>query len=110
MQNAGLKDAHHIYQDAAVRDLAGYSKHDALTVQIQGPANQIGTPHYTATQAQGVLDGGILRAERSIAYKSLRKAGFTKNQAKYLVREADKYFDDLGHTSNSTTRMPGNRR
>ncbi len=110
MQNAGLKDAHHIYQDAAVKNLDGYSKYDALTVQIEGPANKIGTLHYNATQAQGVLDGGILRAERGIAYKSLRKSGFTKNQAKYLVREADKYFDDLGHTLDSTTRMPGNRR
>ncbi|AJQ29481.1 RHS repeat-associated core domain-containing protein [Pelosinus fermentans] len=110
MQNAGLKDAHHIYQDAAVRELEGYSKYDALTVQVQGPANKVGTPHYKLTQAQNVLDGGTLKAERSIAYKSLRKGGFTVDQSKYLVREADKYFEHLGHHLDSATRWPGNRK
>lgn len=110
MQNAGLKDAHHIYQDAAVRELEGYSKNDALTVQVQGPPNKVGTVHYNLTQAQNILDGSTLGAERSIAYKSLRKGGFTVDQAKYLVREADKYFEDLGHNLDSITRWPGNRR
>ncbi len=110
MQKAGLKDAHHIYQDAAARELKGYSRYDALTVQIQGPANKVGTPHYIATQVQGAGGSGTLGIERNIAYKSLRKSGFSVEQSKYLVREADKYFNDLGHNLNSATRVPGNRK
>ena len=42
--SAGLKDAHHVIQDAAVRDLPGYDTNKAPGVQLEGPSTQIGTP------------------------------------------------------------------
>ncbi len=111
MSNAKLKDAHHVYQDKAVENLAGYSRRKAINVQVQGPANKIGTPHYKATLTQTRSKSfGTLGIERIISYRSLRNAGFTKKQSKYIVRQADLYFEYLGHNANSITKKPGNRR
>ena len=52
---------------------------------------------------------GTLGIERNIAYKSLKKSWFSVEQAKYLVREADKYFEDLGYNLYSLTRRLENR-
>jgi hypothetical protein len=58
LRAAGLKDAHHVIQDAAVRDLPGYDTQLAPGVQLEGPSTAVGTPHYSATQAQRAAGGG----------------------------------------------------
>jgi RHS repeat-associated protein len=110
LRAAGEKDAHHIIQDAAVRDVPGYSRSKAPAVQVDGPANVKGTPHYSATQVQRQAGGGTYGAERRIAYKALRVAGMSSTQAKDLVRGADKYFKTLGLNLESLLRTPGNRK
>ncbi|MHB8875584.1 MAG: RHS repeat-associated core domain-containing protein, partial [Myxococcaceae bacterium] len=70
LRASGLKDAHHPIQDAAVRDLPGYDTNAAPGVQLKGPANEPGTPHYEATQAQRQAGGGTYAAERRIGYKA----------------------------------------
>ena len=50
--SSGQKDAHHIIQDAAVRDILGYNRMDAPAIQLDGPSNVVGTEHYYATITQ----------------------------------------------------------
>ncbi|KLU74971.1 DNRLRE domain-containing protein [Clostridium botulinum] len=105
-----VKDAHHIIQDAAMRNIHGYKRRNAPAIQLKGPANKIGTPHYYATKVQRTAGGGTYGAERRIGYKTLRKAGLSIEEAKNAIRSADKYFmDELGLNLDSITRMPGNR-
>ena len=109
--SSGQKDAHHIIQDAAVRDISGYNRMDAPAIQLDGPSNVVGTEHYYATITQRKNGGGTYGAERGIAYMSLRKAGLSVDDAKAAVRGADDYFmGQLGLTLDSPTRTPGNRR
>jgi len=110
LRSAGLKDAHHVIQDAAVRDLAGYDTNAAPGAQLAGPASRRGTPHYAATQIQREAGGGTYAAERRIAYKALRRAGFTANEARATIHRADTYFRSLGVLPETRTRIPGNRR
>jgi hypothetical protein len=109
LRSAGVKDAHHVIQDAAVRDLPGYDTNKAPGVQLEGPSTKIGSPHYKATQAQRLPGGGTYGAERRIGYRSLREAGYTKEQARAAIFEADKYFESIGVTQDTLTRSPGNR-
>jgi hypothetical protein len=44
LRSAGKKDAHHVIQDAAAKDLPGYHTNAAPGVQLRGPANTPGTP------------------------------------------------------------------
>ena len=111
LKDAGYKDAHHIIQDAAVRDIDGYNKGSAPAIQLEGPSNQVGTEHYIATTVQRWGGGGTYGQERGIAYMALRKAGFTIEESKAYVRYADNYFmGELGLTLDSPTRIPGNRK
>lgn len=52
LRDAGKKGAHHIIQDAASKDLPGYNTNKALGIQLEGPANKVGSAHHTATQVQ----------------------------------------------------------
>ncbi len=106
----GLKDAHHVIQDAAVRDLPGYNTNLAPGVQLKGPSTLANSPHYLATQAQRISGGGTYGAERDIAYRSLRAAGYTDATASQALKEADAYFASIGVTPTTPTRIPGNRR
>ncbi|MCR5103546.1 MAG: hypothetical protein K6B68_03715 [Eubacterium sp.] len=111
LREAGYKDAHHIIQDAAVKDIEGYNKGSAPAIQLEGPSNQVGTEHYIATTVQRQGGGGTYGQERGIAYKALRKAGFSIDESKVYVRYADNYFmGELGLTLDSPTRIPGNRK
>ena len=111
LREAGYKDAHHIIQDAAVKDIEGYNKGSAPAIQLEGPSNQVGTEHYIATTVQRQGGGGTYGQERGIAYKALRKAGFSIEESKAYVRYADNYFmGELGLTLDSPTRIPGNRK
>jgi RHS repeat-associated protein len=109
LREAGERDAHHVIQDAAVRDIKGYQTNAAPGVQLQGPSNVRGTPHYEATQVQRQSGGGTYGAERRIGYKALRRAGRSKEEARGEIERADKYFNNLGVTKETETRIPGNR-
>ena len=110
LRAAGLQDAHHVIQDAAVRDLPGYDTQLAPGVQLEGPSTSVGTPHYLATQAQRAAGGGTYAAERDIAANSLRAAGYSEAQIQQALSEADNYFQSIGVNSTAPTRIPGNRR
>ncbi len=109
LRRAGVKDAHHIIQDAAVRDIPGYSQGDAPAVQLPGPSTRVGSPHYEATQVQRQAGGGTYAAERRIGYKALRRGGLSPADAKANINNADAYFQSLGVTPSTPTRIPGNR-
>lgn len=104
-------DSHHIIQDAAARELPGYSYGKAPAMQLKGPSSQVGTEHFYATQAQsGFQGGGTYGAERRAAYYALRKAGIDINEAKAAIRYADQYFmKQLGLSLDSPMRIPGTR-
>ena len=109
LRAAGLRDAHHVVQDAAVRDLPGYNTQLAPGVQLPGPSTAVGTPHYIATQVQRQAGGGTLAAEMRIGYKALRQAGYSEAQARQIIAESDAYFRRIGATPSTPTRIPGNR-
>jgi RHS repeat-associated protein len=109
LRSAGLKDAHHIIQDAAVRDLPGYNSRLAPGVQLRGPSTALGTPHYLATQVQRQAGGGTYAAERRIGYKALRAAGYSEGDARQAIKQVDAFFDSIGVTPSTSTRIPGNR-
>ena len=110
LRRAGLQDAHHVVQDAAVRNLPGYSRNAAPAVQLPGPSTRVGSPHYNATQAQRRTGGGTYGAERRVSYRALREAGMSPQQARAAVERSDEYFRSIGVTRSTTTRIPGNRR
>lgn len=110
LRDAKLKDAHHVNQDAAVRDLPGYNTNAAPGVPLQGPANVPGTPHQLTRPVQRQAGGGTYAAERRIGYNALRKAGVDKTDARQAIGEADDYFQSIGVTPSTPTRIPGDRR
>jgi len=103
------KEAHHVIQDAAVRDLPGYSRSRAPAIILPGPSTKVGSPHYCATQIQRQRGGGTYAAERRIGYKALRRGGVNRNDARDIIKEADDYFFNLGVTPQTPTRIPGGR-
>jgi hypothetical protein len=110
LRKAGKQDAHHIIQDASVKDVPNYKTNAAPGVQLPGPANKAGTPHNVATAVQRQRGGGTYASERRIAYKSLRRAGLSRAEARRELRRADNYFRSLGLTPTTQTRIPGNRK
>lgn len=106
----GAKDSHHIIQDAAVKEIPGYSRQKAPAVQLEGPSNVRGTQHYKATQVQRQAGGGTYGAERRIGYKALRTAGLSVEHSKALIIGADIYFKTLGIDFSSVLRIPGKRK
>ena len=88
----------------------GYDTQLAPGVQLEGPSTAVGTPHYLATQAQRATGGGTYAAEREIAASSLRAAGYSEAQIQQALSEADNYFQSIGVSSTTPTRIPGNRR
>ncbi len=104
-------DGHHIIQDVAVRDLPGYSFGNAPAVRLAGPASEVGSPHYKATQIQRRSGGGTYASERRIGYRALCDAGLSRADARASIEYADRYFiDDLEIDFNTETRIPLNRR
>lgn len=110
LRKEGKKDAHHIIQDASVKQLPKYNKNDAPAIQLESPANKIGTEHYRATQVQREAGGGTYEEERKIGYKALRKAGIAKEKAREAIERADNYFDSIGVTKDTITKIPKNRK
>ena len=110
LRAAGRKDAHHVIQDAAARDIPGYDTAAAPGVQLPGPSSRRGTPHYRAThEVQRQRGGGSYAAERRIGYKALRVAGFSPEAARAAIASADVFFARLGITAESAMRIPGDR-
>ncbi|MGR5990474.1 hypothetical protein ACT7C6_12860 [Bacillus paranthracis] len=97
-------EAHHIIQNAAVRNLQGYSRGKAPTVSLSKSA------HKKTFAVQRQKGGGTYASERRIAYKSLRRAGVSERKARKMIRQTDKYFAKLGVTGSTKTRIPGNRK
>ena len=58
LRNRGIRDDHHIIQNAAVRNLPGYSRSRAPTVELSSPSTLIGSDHYNATRAQDLPGSG----------------------------------------------------
>jgi hypothetical protein len=110
LRRAGLRDAHHVIQDAAVRDLPGYRTESAPGEVLPGPSTKPSTPHFRATQVQAQRGGGTYGAERRIAYKALRAAGFSPDEARAAIQRADEFFASIGVTPQTPTRIPGTRR
>ena len=110
LRRAGQRDAHHVIQDAAVRDLPGYNTNAAPGVRLEGPANVPGTPHNLTRPVQRQAGGGTYAAERRIGYKALRRAELSPADARRAIQEADDYFRSIGVTPNTPTRIPGDRR
>lgn len=111
LRAAGETDAHHIIQDAAVRDVAGYKATDAPGVRLRGPSTKVGSPHYEATQVQRAANvGGTYGAERQVACMALAAAGCSPTMIADALARADDYFmRELGLTLDSPLRVPGNR-
>lgn len=111
LRAAGQTDAHHIIQDAAVRDLPGYSRSGAPAIQLDGPSTLPGSAHYHATQVQRSFPGGgTYGAERQVAESALAAAGKTDSEIGEALGRADSYFmDQLGVTHETPLRVPGNR-
>jgi filamentous hemagglutinin len=104
------KDSHHVIQDAAVKDIKGYDRKKAPTIQLKGPSIKKDTEHYRATVEQRRQGGGTYNLERIRGYRALRKAGVSKNDAKNQIQIADEYFSELGVNKKTTTRIPRNRK
>lgn len=109
LRAAGKKDAHHVIQDAAARELPGYNTNAAPGIQLAGPANVAGTPHNIATGVQRQAGGGTYAAERRIGYKAMRRAGVSEGDARAAIGRADDYFGSIGVGPATITRIPGNR-
>ena len=109
LRAAGKKDAHHVIQDAAVRDLPGYNTNAAPGIQLAGPSNVAGTPHNIATGVQRQAGRGNYAAERRIGYKAMRRAGVSGPDARAAIRQADDYFGRIGVGPDTVTRVPGSR-
>lgn len=62
LRATGLKNAHHVIQDVAVRDIPGYNSQAASGMQLPGPSTARGTPHCEATQVQRQAGGGYIMA------------------------------------------------
>jgi hypothetical protein len=88
--------SHHIIQNAAAKNLKGYSRSKAFSVAL-------GDKHVLTFKPQRLARGATYAAERRIAYRALRDAGVPKTTAKKIITEADKYFASLG--VNMSTRM-----
>jgi RHS repeat-associated protein len=110
LRNARQADAHHIIQEAAVRDVPGYHTKAAPGLQLEGPSGRVGSPHYVATQVQRTAGvGGTYAAERQVAAMALRAAGYSDAEIAAALARADAYFGRLGLSPDSPLRIPGNR-
>lgn len=103
-------DSHHIIQNAAVRDVADYSRSQAPAVQLRGPSTSVGSEHYIATRLQEQAGGDTYAAERRIGYKALRRSGLSAEEARCHIMRADEHFAGLGVGPSTPLRIPGNRR
>jgi uncharacterized protein YukE len=94
--------AHHIFQDAAMRDIPGYSSRDAPSILLPTEDHL----QASALQREAAI-GGTVKAERTVAIQALIRAGISPTDAQKIVDEAQKYpLDTLGQTPESPVRVP----
>ena len=111
LENMGVTDGHHIVQDAAVRNLPGYSPSGAPCIGLPGPPYAADTSHGRATKAQRqAKGGGTLRQELDIGESALLTAGAGPGIAKTATDYAQADFATKGFGPSTPTRVPGNRR
>lgn len=110
LRNAGCRDAHHIIQDRTVRDLPGYNTRAAPGIQLRGPASDVTSPHGLTRSVQRQPGSGTYGAERRIGYKTLRRAGISRAEARVHIRNADDYFRGIGVNTGTRTWRPIDRR
>jgi hypothetical protein len=105
-------EKHHIFQDAAMRDLPGYSRHKAPAIHLRGKSSQKGSEHYKATKVQReAIKGGSFSDEITVAFDSLVAAGKTPREARGIVSAASSEIRNKLNISPLTqTRIPGNRK
>lgn len=107
--------SHHIIQNTAVESIQiqGFkpvTRGTAPAIDL-GKSLKRGTPHHATRAAQRRPGGGTYGAERRIAYRALREAGFSADDARALIEDvADPYFEARGFTRDTPTRIPGDRR
>ncbi|WP_245587357.1 RHS repeat-associated core domain-containing protein, partial [Comamonas composti] len=110
----GLQDSHHIYQDAAMKNISGYHYDDAPAISIQGrnkDGTTRGTPHHAANRAQDASSkAGLLGSETVVAYNSLKAAGLSSAAAKCLTLQARTYFKGIGAHAGTSTTTPKRRK
>ena len=104
LRNFGLSgdyQSHHIFQDAMMRVLPGYSYGDAPAIALLGGVNTPGSPHALATAmqdlwAQAFRTSGyatLTFADATAAAKSaLQAAGYAAQDAQAIVDDAATYF------------------
>ncbi len=112
MSDAGVKDAHHLLQDAAMRDVDGYAHGDAPAIQANGPSTLKDSEHYNLTYAQShVEQAGTYGIEKQIGMDAVtNEFNLSDSNVSILSSFIDDYFVDKLHLNeNSTTRVPGNR-
>lgn len=111
--NCGLRDSHHIYQDAAVNGLPNYNYNDAPAIGLQGrnaEGTTRGTPQYRANRTQdNASPAGTLGSETVVAFNSLKAAGLSSKAAKCAVLRARGYFSRIGANAGSGTTTPSKR-
>ena len=84
---------------------------DAPTIHLEGPASNPNTPHGKTRVVQKNINsgGGTYGSERRVSYRALRNAGVSAEDSKKAIGLADKYFEKLGVTINTPTRIPKDR-
>lgn len=110
----GLQDSHHIYQDAAMKNIPGYDYNAAPAISLQGrnpDGTTRGTPHYGANRAQdNASSAGLLGSETVVAYNSLKAAGLSPAAAKCATLRARGYFKGIGAGAGTPTITPSKRK
>ena len=111
LENMGVTDGHHIVQDAAVRNLPGYTNRGGPCIGLPGPPYAADTPHGRATKAQRqAKGGGTLGQELAIGESALLTAGAGPGIARTAVDYAQADFAAKGLGPSTPTRVPGDRR
>ena len=96
------EESHHVIQDAAMKNVPGYSREDAPAIPLT--AEQ----HRLATAYQRQPGGGTYGQERGIGYGALRTT-MSGRAATIEILIADHYFGSIGVGVDTPTSIPGSR-
>jgi hypothetical protein len=112
LSDAAVTDAHHLLQDAAMRNIDGYSRRNAPAIQADGPSTLIGSEHYNLTYEQShATQTGTYSIEKQIGLDSTtEKLNLNHSDRAILETFVDGYFvGELDLNNDSPTGTPGNR-
>lgn len=98
------RQAHHIVQDAAVRDLPGYNAARAPAVSLTVTEHQRATMAQRAASVAGLR--GTLGNEYGVGFAGLIAAGMSPKRARDEVERSKGYFESLGIGPEAETRTP----